>query len=284
MKRSKVLASKSYVKVSLVRLPPLIRIQITDARPTEEFAIYLNYVRKLGFEEQPDYDFLRDLFSKVLASVGETDDGMFDWLLLNNGQGPFATPNSNSIDRHMPQPGGTGGGRRHRSSQQMPNGPARQGSRRGQRPDALNTQQTLGADMRPGRGGPSPSPLLVNAPNTGRRMSSGMGPHPYSTAAASPGTPQGYNGTAIPGHARGMTGEDTMAYQSHGRSSAMGYPNNRGGYGSNIAVRGVGPGQGPMSSSGMIAGPQMMGGGVGMGAVQEEPREKKGFWALLCCR
>ncbi|PVF95694.1 kinase-like protein, partial [Serendipita vermifera] len=53
----------------------------------EEFAIYLNYVRKLGFEEQPDYDFLRDLFAKVLVTIGETDDGMFDWCLLNNGAG-----------------------------------------------------------------------------------------------------------------------------------------------------------------------------------------------------
>jgi casein kinase 1 len=30
---------------------------ITDIYSSEEFTIYLNYVRKLGFEEQPDYDF-----------------------------------------------------------------------------------------------------------------------------------------------------------------------------------------------------------------------------------
>jgi hypothetical protein len=53
----------------------------------EEFAIYLNYVRKLGFEEAPDYDFLRDLFAKVLRQNGDADDGMFDWLLLNGGKG-----------------------------------------------------------------------------------------------------------------------------------------------------------------------------------------------------
>jgi casein kinase 1 len=69
----------------------------------EEFAIYLNYVRKLGFEEQPDYDFLRYLFSKVLITIGETDDGMFDWLLLNNGAGPFANPTVSNVDRHLPQ-------------------------------------------------------------------------------------------------------------------------------------------------------------------------------------
>ncbi|TCD62119.1 hypothetical protein EIP91_007456 [Steccherinum ochraceum] len=53
----------------------------------EEFAIYMNYVRKLGFEETPDYDFLRELFSKVLKTLNEPEDGVFDWMLLNNGKG-----------------------------------------------------------------------------------------------------------------------------------------------------------------------------------------------------
>lgn len=54
---------------------------------TEEFAIYLNYVRKLGFEETPDYDFLRELLSQVLANNKEPEDGVYDWMLLNNGKG-----------------------------------------------------------------------------------------------------------------------------------------------------------------------------------------------------
>ena len=53
----------------------------------EEFSIYMHYVRKLGFEEQPDYDFLRELFSKVLKNIGEVEDGVFDWMLLNGGKG-----------------------------------------------------------------------------------------------------------------------------------------------------------------------------------------------------
>lgn len=53
----------------------------------EEFGVYLQYTRKLGFEETPDYDFLRDLFNKVLKNLGETDDGIYDWMLLNNGKG-----------------------------------------------------------------------------------------------------------------------------------------------------------------------------------------------------
>ncbi|GJJ75510.1 hypothetical protein EMPS_07868 [Entomortierella parvispora] len=53
----------------------------------EEFGIYLNYVRKLSFEETPDYTFLRDLFTKALKSMNEVEDGVFDWMLLNNGRG-----------------------------------------------------------------------------------------------------------------------------------------------------------------------------------------------------
>ncbi|KAI5450711.1 Palmitoylated plasma membrane-bound casein kinase [Naganishia albida] len=53
----------------------------------QEFAIYLNYVRKLGFEETPDYDFMRDLFTKALEGTGEVEDGIYDWMLLNNGKG-----------------------------------------------------------------------------------------------------------------------------------------------------------------------------------------------------
>lgn len=47
----------------------------------------MNYVRKLGFEETPDYDFMRDLFTKALEGTGEVEDGIYDWMLLNNGKG-----------------------------------------------------------------------------------------------------------------------------------------------------------------------------------------------------
>ncbi|KAF9227647.1 CK1/CK1/CK1-G protein kinase [Gyrodon lividus] len=53
----------------------------------DEFGIYLNYVRKLGFEETPDYDFLRELFAKIMKNNNEIDDGVFDWNLLNGGKG-----------------------------------------------------------------------------------------------------------------------------------------------------------------------------------------------------
>jgi len=53
----------------------------------EEFGTYLNYVRKLSFEETPDYDYLRELFTKVLKRSSENEDGIYDWMLLNGGKG-----------------------------------------------------------------------------------------------------------------------------------------------------------------------------------------------------
>ena len=47
----------------------------------------MNYVRKLAFDEGPDYDFLRELFTIVLKTFGEQDDSVFDWMLLSNKSG-----------------------------------------------------------------------------------------------------------------------------------------------------------------------------------------------------
>ncbi|KAK9894718.1 kinase-like protein [Cystobasidium minutum MCA 4210] len=83
----------------------------------KEFAIYLNYVRKLGFEETPDYDFLRELLSQVLANNKEPEDGVYDWMLLNNGKGweagsqPFGVCKpirpSTPLKRHTSRTAGT---------------------------------------------------------------------------------------------------------------------------------------------------------------------------------
>jgi casein kinase 1 len=44
-------------------------------------------VRNLGFEDTPDYDYLRELFTQALKSTGEVEDGEYDWMKLNNGKG-----------------------------------------------------------------------------------------------------------------------------------------------------------------------------------------------------
>ncbi|ORZ41266.1 kinase-like domain-containing protein [Catenaria anguillulae PL171] len=49
-------------------------------RCPNEFADYLTYARKLGFEEEPDYRYLLRLMDSCLERHGLVDDGMFDWM------------------------------------------------------------------------------------------------------------------------------------------------------------------------------------------------------------
>ncbi|KAL7712582.1 non-specific serine/threonine protein kinase [Entamoeba marina] len=46
----------------------------------EEFALFLNYCRHLGFEEEPDYFGWRKKFWKLAKKEGIVYDGIFDWL------------------------------------------------------------------------------------------------------------------------------------------------------------------------------------------------------------
>lgn len=85
-RRSKLLLSQNSVRGSQVSINECTFKQPDHRCFVEEFSIYLNYVRKLGFEETPDYDFLKGLFSKVLKTIGETDVSAFDWTRL---QGMF---------------------------------------------------------------------------------------------------------------------------------------------------------------------------------------------------
>lgn len=48
-----------------------------------QFEKYLTYVRNLGFEDTPDYDYLRDLFTQALKDTGGVEDGEYDWLKVS---------------------------------------------------------------------------------------------------------------------------------------------------------------------------------------------------------
>ncbi|KAJ1964807.1 Palmitoylated plasma membrane-bound casein kinase, partial [Dipsacomyces acuminosporus] len=72
--------------------------ELCDGYPIE-FATYLSTVRKYAFEETPDYNYLRGLFDTVLAKLGETNDGVYDWMLLNNGYGYAANSSVVSATR-----------------------------------------------------------------------------------------------------------------------------------------------------------------------------------------
>jgi casein kinase 1 len=46
----------------------------------QPFADYLTYVRNLGFEDTPDYDYLRQLFTLAAEQAKVTEDGEYDWM------------------------------------------------------------------------------------------------------------------------------------------------------------------------------------------------------------
>ena len=48
--------------------------------PTE-FATYLKYVRGLGFDDQPNYSYLRKLFRNLFGREGYRYDNVFDWTI-----------------------------------------------------------------------------------------------------------------------------------------------------------------------------------------------------------
>ncbi|KAJ1761565.1 Palmitoylated plasma membrane-bound casein kinase [Coemansia sp. RSA 2523] len=87
-----------------------------------EFAVYLSTVRKYAFEETPDYDYLRGLFDTALANLGVSDDGMYDWRLLNNGSGYDSSSATVSAARHAAHPRASGaykGDQNHISNQAL---------------------------------------------------------------------------------------------------------------------------------------------------------------------
>lgn len=47
----------------------------------------MQYSRELGFDETPDYSWLRGLFLDVISELDEVDDGIYDWQLLNGAKG-----------------------------------------------------------------------------------------------------------------------------------------------------------------------------------------------------
>jgi serine/threonine protein kinase len=56
-----------------------------------EFALYFNYVRSLGFEERPDYAYLRKIFRNVYIRERFKNDDVFDWTNVE-AVNPSATP------------------------------------------------------------------------------------------------------------------------------------------------------------------------------------------------
>jgi casein kinase 1 len=157
--------------------------ELCDGYP-EEFGIYLNYVRKLGFEETPDYDFLRELFSKVMRNNGDVDDGVCDWNLLHDGKGWEASLNQHQSQIPVPQDGGYGDRRKERDDRRrsqaqgpsnvVPPSPAlvRNGSKQRKIPTVLTPGLTA-------------HPAQAHIPIGASHRANGQ--HPYAIAGIGPG-------------------------------------------------------------------------------------------------
>mmetsp|Transcript_23484 Transcript_23484/g.44255 ORF Transcript_23484/g.44255 Transcript_23484/m.44255 type:complete len:403 (-) Transcript_23484:353-1561(-) len=76
-KYQKILEKKENVSVE----------QLCEGCP-DVLATYVTYCKSLGFEDEPDYAYLRKLFKDFLAKKGVSDDGQFEWSeRLNNRSG-----------------------------------------------------------------------------------------------------------------------------------------------------------------------------------------------------
>lgn len=45
----------------------------------DEYRMYFDYIRSVKFDDEPDYNYLRNLFLKVLGRLGFSNDSVFDW-------------------------------------------------------------------------------------------------------------------------------------------------------------------------------------------------------------
>ncbi|KZT56401.1 kinase-like protein [Calocera cornea HHB12733] len=249
----------------------------------EEFGIYLNYVRKLGFEENPDYDFLRELFTKVLKNLGEQEDGVYDWMLLNGGKGweasavrLFHAPPSASHAHHratcshrqVPTRMRVHTGNNERPRTHAPT--ARRSSSSG-RPRCL----LLALSRRPphwsGTGPSSASRLRPLLPRQSQQQPSA---HPYATTHGAIHSPSDYPNT------RSNTAE---AMYDPGTGGYPGTPTGRG-----PSALGAPPGSPGALTPPVLTQRQAQGRGIGvangdyMEQQEEEPR-KLTFWQILTC-
>ncbi|GAA5931317.1 casein kinase I homolog [Sporobolomyces koalae] len=243
----------------------------------EEFAIYLNYVRKLGFEETPDYDFLRELFTKVLKNSGEVEDGVYDWMLLNNGKGWEA--GSSSV---LSQSGGYDS-RHHRQPRDRERERER-AERHAQRAAAAAAAAAAGSGAGTGTSTPTqPTPAAIARENSkvGRQASANATPQPNASAVAVKGVqpPSGPNSAGL--NASGSkAGRGSHPYAANG----TGYERGPEGYepaGTAAYRNGQNQAQQPMVSQN-TTGAQ----GVQQDYQAHQEEEKSGFSLikLLTCR
>lgn len=157
----------------------------------QEFAIYLNYVRKLGFTETPDYNFLRDLFTKALRATGESEDGVYDWMLLNGGKGWQATSLSPPPDSRQHRSRGERERERDRPDKARNAGPST-GAGVPPSPAAAKTRKSAALQSQPNVSNQAIVGVNATSAAPSRRQSAHQQGHPFASSGGlqSPSDPR----------------------------------------------------------------------------------------------
>ena len=71
--------------------------ELCDGFP-KQFEDYLDYTKNLGYEEDPDYNYLRGLFEAVIKENEFTLDNMFDWVKEDDSTGNTEENNQVQIE------------------------------------------------------------------------------------------------------------------------------------------------------------------------------------------
>ena len=81
LKVEKLKSSKSEIRKNIYKLKSTTPIEEICSGLPSEFCDYINYCRKLAFEEDPDYNYLRNLFYQILKKNEQLPDIKFTKLL-----------------------------------------------------------------------------------------------------------------------------------------------------------------------------------------------------------
>ena len=72
---------KKKIYLEILLLKKYTPVEVTCKNLPIEFIDYIKYCKKLNFEQDPDYEYLRNLFKSILSKMNEINDMKFSWKL-----------------------------------------------------------------------------------------------------------------------------------------------------------------------------------------------------------
>ena len=71
--------NKKYLEMLLLK--KYTAVEVICSKLPKEFIDYIKYCKNLGFEQDPDYEYLRNLFKSILSRLNEKYDMNFSWII-----------------------------------------------------------------------------------------------------------------------------------------------------------------------------------------------------------